>query len=171
MSELNPANEPQKTVAEMKRVPMTVPMRKLEVNELPGYHLYWMRGTPKRLEQAARAGYEFVTEDEVRLNSTDLGGDTTAGGNTDMGTKVSTAIGDDVGLDGQPIRLYLMKIREEWWKEGQKILAERSEKTADAFRRGIVGYDMPGAGDVSNRYVKGKIPDLFNPNKRRPVSG
>ena len=171
MSEqMNPANEPQKTVAERKRVPMSVPMRKLEVNELPGYHLHWIKGTPQRLAQAQNAGYEFVLEEEVQVNNLDLGGDASIRGNTDLGTRVSTAAGDDVGGDGQPVRLYLMKIKEEWWQESQQVLADRSEKIADAFRSGLTGADKDKPGDSQRRYVKGKVPDLFNPNKRRPVS-
>lgn len=162
---LNPANEPGKTDAERKRTPMTLPMRKLEVSEIAGYHLYWMRGSPQRLAQAERAGYEFVTEDDVKLNNLDLGGDAAVSGNTDMGSKVSTVTGDDL-VEGQPMRLYLMKIREEWWQEGQKILEDRSEKIADSFRRGLIGHDQPGAGDTSNRYTKGKVPDLFKLKRR-----
>ena len=168
--ELNPANEPGKTAEERKRIPMTVPMQKLEVSSIPGYHMHWMRGTADRVAQAQRAGYEFVTEAEVSLNNPDLAGFVADSGNTDMGSRVSIVSGGDVGQDGQPVRLYLMKIKEEWWQEGQKILSDRSEKTAEAFRAGMVGASASGAGDTSHRYVKGKIPDLFNPNKRRPVS-
>lgn len=167
--QVNPANEPGTTPAERKRIPMTVPMQKLEVSEIPGYHLHWMRGTAGRLAQALRAGYEYVTEDEVTMNNLDLAGDLSKGGSTDMGSKVSVTTGDDAGHDGQPVRLYLMKIREEWWQESQKVVATRSEGIADTFRRGMIGADAGSAADAASRYTKGKLPDLFNPNKRKLV--
>lgn len=168
--ELNPASSVDVDLAERKRIPMTLPQQKLEVAEIPGYVLYWMRGTPSRIAQAQRAGYEFVSEDEVSLNNVSLGSDPVQSGNTDMGSRVSVVSGDEVGRDGQPVRLILMKIKKEWWDEGQKVLADRSEKTAAAFRSGLVGQDTATGHtlDFSNRYMKGKIPDLFKPKIRRP---
>ncbi len=164
----NPASSVDGDVSERKRIPMTLPMQKLEVQEIPGYVLYWMRGTPSRIAQAQRAGYEFVNEDEVSLNNTSLGGDTLKSGNTDMGSRVSVVTGDEVGRDGQPVRLVLMKIKKEYWDEGQKVLLERSEKTAAAFRSGLVGADTAGATmDFTNRYMKGRVPDLFKAKVRK----
>ena len=33
-----------------------------DLPEIPGYHLHWMRGTPSRISQALRAGYEWDSE-------------------------------------------------------------------------------------------------------------
>lgn len=167
---LSPATSTDESPADREIVPMTLPMQKLEVQDIPGYVLYWMRGTATRIAQAQRAGYEFVSEDEVRLNNVTLGGDARADGNTDMGTRVSVVTGDEVGRDGQPVRLILMKIKKEWWDKAQKVLADRSEKTAAAFRSGLVGQESPAGMtmDFSNRYMKGKVPDLFKSKTRRP---
>lgn len=165
----NPASEAGEDIGERKRVPMTLPMQKLEVTEIPGYVLYWMRGTSSRIAQAQRAGYEFVNEEEVSLNNTSLGGDALKSGSTDMGSRVSVVTGDEVGRDGQPVRLVLMKIKKEYYEEGQKVLLERSEKTAAAFRSGLVGAEQAGATmDFTNRYMKGKVPDLFRAKTRKP---
>lgn len=164
----NPASTADPDLEARKIVPMTVPVQRLEVQEIPGYVLYWMRGTPDRIAQAQRAGYDFVSEDEVTLNNRDLGGDATVSGSTDMGSRVSVIAGG-MGDDGQPVRLILMKIKKEHWDIGQKVLADRSEKTAAAFRAGLVGQDTAGATmDFSNRYMKGKVPDLFRAKTRRP---
>lgn len=175
-AKLNPANALGRPAEDRKRVPMTFPVLKLEVPEIPGYHLHWMEGTAQRLTQAEKAGYEFVDESEVQVNETRLGGDASKSGNTDLGTRVSTVAGKEVGGDGQPIRLYLMKQRQEWYEEDQKILEKRNTSIAEtltaSFRRGVVGGPAAGetSEDVGQRYVnpvRTKIPDLFTPKKRR----
>lgn len=175
-AKLNPANPVGRLLGERKRVPMTMPVLKLEVPEIPGYHLHWMEGTAQRLMQAERAGYEHVDEEEVQVNETRLGGDATKSGNTDLGSRVSVVAGKEVGGDGQPIRLYLMKQKQEWYEEDQKILEKRNTSIADtltaSFRRGVVGGQAEGetSEDVTRRYVnpvRTKIPDLFTPKKRR----
>lgn len=172
----NPSNPQGKPAAERKRVPMTLPVLKLEVPDIPGFHLHWMRGDAGRLVQAERAGYEFVDESEVDINNTSLGGDAAKSGNTDLGSRVSVIAGDETGGDGQPVRLYLMKQRLDWYEEDQKILEARNASIADtltaSFRQGTVGGKADGetSEDLQNRYVnksRTKIPDLFTAKKRR----
>lgn len=171
----SPANvgEP---VATRKRIPMTLPVRKLAVPEIPGFHLHWMMGRPDRIAQAQQAGYEFVDESEVSVNNLDLGGDATRSGSTDLGTRVSIVARGETGVDGQPVRLYLMKQKQEWHEEDQKLLQDRNDSIADtfteSFRSGTVGGRAPGEkdSDVESRYVnkkRSRIPDFFNRNKRR----
>ena len=102
----------------------------------------------------------------MELNNFDLGGDTVTSGNTDMGSGVSVVSGEDVGPGQQPNRLVLMKIREEWWEESQKILEDRNDQIAEAIRGGAVGANSPGARptDASQRYTRG-TENLFT--KRR----
>lgn len=173
MQKQNPAQAPGKTVAERVRVPMTSPMRKLEVAELPGWWLQWIRGTPERLQQARRAGFDHVRETELDVNNLDVGGDAKTSGNTDMGSIVSTGDGSgETGNDGQPIRLYLMKQRKEHHDEDMAIQQRRNDSVVDSltvnFRSGTVGVGAAEAPaetpeDVKNRYVgtQTKIPDLF----------
>lgn len=95
------------------------------------------------------------------LNSRDLGGDASHDGNTDMGSRVSVVAGGEVSHDGQPVRLVLMKVKKEYWDQAQKVLQDRSEKTAAALRAGLIGAERDAPGDSQHRYVKGKVPDLF----------
>jgi hypothetical protein len=161
ISEGNPANTPGKDEAERKRVPMSVPMRKLEAPEIPGYHCHWMRGTKARIAQAARAGYEFVSEDELAaaggLNSMDLGGFGIATG-SDMGTRVSLVSGEEFGPDGQAERLYLMKLKEGWWRESQAVSEERNEQVAASIRGGrFRAQEDKTPGDLSYGGPEGPV--------------
>ena len=45
----NPANANGQASMDRKRIPMNVPIQKLEVPEIPGYRLYWFRAEPGRL--------------------------------------------------------------------------------------------------------------------------
>lgn len=164
-------------------IPMTLPQQRLAVPPIPGYHTHWMMNTPERVATALRAGYEFVTSEEVNLNNFDLGGDAKTDGNTDMGTRVTvlaSSYGDgSIGRDGQPARLILMKQREELYRKHQKHLENRNDGIADAltssFKQGTVGGRAEGetSEDMGKRYVgnRGKIPDLFNRHKLRRTSG
>lgn len=167
---MNPANAINKPAAERKRIPMSVPQRKLEAPEIPGYVCYWMLGTPSRLQQAERAGYEFVDEKEVMINSTTLGNAADISGSTDMGSRVSIGAGEQVGTDGQPVRLYLMKIRKDWYAESQAIAEQRNDSIADALRGGKLGSEKDARGDTAMRYIdpsRTKIPDLFTPKRNK----
>lgn len=174
----NPGNIPAPTQAERRRIPMTTPLRKLEVPMIPGYHTQWIRGTKERLNQALNAGYEFVQEYEVQMHNMDLGGDAKHDGNSDLGTRVSTS--DKSGeLDGgQAINLYLMKQRKEYYDEDKGILQARNDSVVDT----LVGHLQEGAKfggregapapaetpeDARQRYVgKGtKIPEFL---RRKP---
>ena len=164
MEKLNPANR--SGGAERKRIPMSVPVQKLSVPDIPGYHLHWFQGTPERLERALEGGYEFVDEIETSVPDAGLGGTSTRTGNTDLGTRVSIVAGKEVGADGQPIRLVLMKIKQEWYEEDQKLVEERNQATIDSL---LGGTQNAGGHDSSHRYVDRErtvIPDFF---KRKVV--
>src|ERR1700676_276687 len=84
----NPANatvEPKRN--RKNRIPMSVPMRKLEVPEISGYHLHWIKES--NIPRALQACYEFVDYDEVPVNQRGVGTDTEMSGNTDLGSRVS----------------------------------------------------------------------------------
>lgn len=163
----NPANLPAKT--DRTRVPMSVPMQKLQVPDKPGWHRHWMLGTPSRISQALRAGYRFVDAEDADVLSHGLADGAGAHGSTDMGSRVSVVAGADVGQDGQEQRLYLMEIPEELWQEDQKLLEARNEQIAASLRGGQdVGANPNG---TENRYIpeahrKG-VANLFTPKTRR----
>ncbi len=175
-SKLNPASERQ-DVSERKRIPMSLPQMSLAVPDLPGYYLYWMLGTPQRIQQALNAGYRHVTNEEIQLNNFDLGGDALKTGNTDMGDYVSVLASTGSGNyveGGQALRLYLMKQKWEHHQEDLGLLEARNDRIADqltsSFVKGQVGGVAPGetSADFSLRRVDPKrsaIPDLF---KRKP---
>jgi len=168
MKELtNPANSTVKK-AERQRIPMSVPVAKLETPEIPGYHLHWFRNNPQRIQQAQRAGYEFVADSEIHIAYTGLGNDSAVSGNTDLGSHV-TAIAGGVEENGEPAKLVLMKLKEEHWKEDQKAMTARSDSVVDTLASGLTGAaSAADAGDVRNvpnvRYVgksRTALPDMF----------
>jgi len=171
MKELNnAATRPGATNPERKRIPMSVPVQRLEAPSIPGYHLHWFNGTEERLARAQAAGYEFVNADEVKVNSVGLGNESTQSGNTDLGSQVSVVAGSEIGRDGQPMRMILMKIKQEWYEEDQKLVDARSAQVANALTGGMLGSEKDAAGDSRQRYLdkaRTALPDLFNPNKRR----
>ena len=155
---------------ERERIPMSLPMQKLAVPEMEGYHLHWMLGTQSRLSQALRAGYEFVDETEVDIVGTGLADDLSKSGNTDMGTRISVSAGADVGADGSEQRLYLMKLKIEWWNEDQAKLENRNEQVAAAIRGGQHTGDANPNG-LDNRYIpdahKKNNANILTPKNRR----
>ena len=162
MSEIKPINPSNRSAApERKRIPMSVPVQKLSVPDLPGYHLHWFTGSPERLGRALEGGYEFVEETETSTNDVGLGGTSTRTGNTDMGSRVSVVAGSEIGRDGQPVRLVLMKIKQEWYEEDQKLVEQRNDQVINSL---LGGTQAAGGNDASNRYVdrdRTKIPDFF----------
>jgi hypothetical protein len=174
MAKSNVSNE-QGTLEEspsFKRIPMTSPTRKLEVPEMPGFKMYWFRGEPGRLQRALRAGYEFVKPEEVDVFSHDLAGNLDLPGHADMGDRVSVAAQDGADDNGQFLRLYLMKIKLEWWtKDQEQYEAEKIDPIVKSLNAGNIGVgEAPGEmpGDADQRYQKKhSIPEMF---KRKPDS-
>lgn len=132
-----------------RRIPLSVPRRKLEVQEIPGFVQYWCLESdiPAFLE----AGYDFVSSDEVSLNQQGQANSADESGNTDLGSRVSV-LGNKANEQGKPERLVLMKIREEWWQEDRKILDDRNAAVVNAiFGPGQIPTE---GGDHSQSYVK-----------------
>ena len=173
---LNPSNE-RGTLAgskDFKRIPMTSPTRKLEVPEIPGYRMYWFRGEPGRLQRAQRAGYEFVKPEEIEIYNQDLAGDLNSPGHTDLGDRVSVAAQDGAAENGQYLRLYLMKIKQEWYNADQEQYErEKIDPIVNSIGIGSIGAGEGGEqpGDVPLRYRKpNTVPDMFK-KKSNPVRG
>jgi hypothetical protein len=156
----NPSNAPEKKVKDKTRIPMSVPQLRLAVPEIPGYHLHWMLGTPARLAQAQKAGYTFVEDDEADVNNFDLGGDASASGNSDMGSRVSLVAGGDTGADGEATRLYLMKLPESDWESDQAKLAVLNDEVAANLR----GDNQIEEGYIPNSHKK-NVAELFRKKK------
>lgn len=168
---LNPANPTslisQFESGERKRIPMTLPKAKLSAPDIPGYHLHWFadRQGGARIMQALQAGYEFVNGDEVGPQDFGLGNDVSKNGNTDLGSRISIVGGK--GDTGGAERLYLMKIKQEWWEEDQKGLTDRNDQIMNTIKRTGIKADGESATDASRRYVK--TADLRT-NNRKSIS-
>jgi hypothetical protein len=139
---------------ERRRVSMSVPSMKMSVPPIPGYVCYWFNDDEGRVEKALRSSYQFVETDEVALHDFSLAGDSTKTGNQDLGSRVSMLVGTT--RHGQPMRAYLMKIREEIWRIDQKLGQERNDQVAAALKSGRLGAQSataPADADFSNTYV------------------
>lgn len=164
-SQANPA-APSKDPIERTRIPMSVPQQKLAVPDIPGFHLHWMLGTQERLNQALKAGYQFVDQGEVEVNNRGLADSSTDDGSTDLGSRVTVVAGGDTSSDGQPVSLVLMKLRLEWWNDDQKKLEEKSDQLAASLRS---GKPLPGdTGATEHRYVDPNRTrtNMFTPKRR-----
>lgn len=141
---------------ERTRNPLGAPRQQLSTNDIPGYKTHWFRGTEQRLQAALDGGYEFVQKQEVRgRNSHILGGATETDGNTDMGSRVSHISGETLDAQGQPERLYLMKIRQEWFNEDQEMKEERNQALLRALKKGSIGAEKDeSSSDTAARYAK-----------------
>lgn len=150
----NPANqggvaaEPRRR----KRIPLSIPRRKLEVDPIPGFVLYWFKES--NIPIAMDAGYEFVDRGEVRLMEVNQANPSDSDGSTDLGSRVSV-VGDAVGQRGVPERLVLMKIREEFWREDRQILDNENAKIIQSIFGGKIMASE--TGDHSQSYVNTAI--------------
>ncbi len=131
-----------------RRVSLSIPTRKLEAPEIPGYHCYWF--LRENVERAIEGGYEHVTRDEVQLNQNNISASSGLSGNQSLGNTVEVVTAAGAG----PTALVLMKTRKEWFDEDQKILADRNMATIQAiFRKEALPDAGPGA-DTAQRYVR-----------------
>jgi hypothetical protein len=159
----NPANLTQESKGNRKaRVPMSVAMRKLEVPEIAGYHLHWIKES--NIPRALAAYYEFVEDREVPINQRNPGMDTEQSGNTDLGSRVSIAAG--IGGDNKPERLYLMKLSEEYWLEDRAKIDDRNASMMGQIFRGekILDKDEVAKDVKETRYV-----DMERTRERRAL--
>lgn len=159
----NPANLPSVRVTDETRIPLTLPRLQLEVPEIPGHVCYWFVDRPGRINRALQGGYEFVDPAEVAVNNFSLGDDNIKSGNSDLGTRVSVHGG--VSESGGAERLYLMKIKKEWWEKDQATIADRNEQVAAALRGGRIAAEQDAPGDSQHRYVRSNT-NLFTKKRR-----
>lgn len=146
----NPANIPETSVTEETRVPMGAPDMKLAVPEIEGFHLHWFADRPGRIPRAVAGGYEFVTPEEVKIRNFGFASDLLQTGNTDLGSRVSVHGGTDER--GAAERLYLMKIRNDWYARDMALREEKADNTVAALRAGRIGAERDS--NANRRYVK-----------------
>ena len=142
---------PKQKTPERKRIPMSVALRKLEVPELPGYHLHWF--LESRVPRAIQGGYTLVQDGEVPINQRSVGTDSLISGNGDLGGGVKIVGGTAEG--GGAEYLVLMKIPQEWFDEDQAALRNRHNDTIGSIFKGeeILGSEKDAEEDEGTRYV------------------
>lgn len=116
---------------------------KLSVNyTIPGYHLHVLTDDGSRIHEALEAGYEFVTPEEIGGVSENV-----TSRNGDLGNRVRFLVNPRTG-EGSAKFGYLMKQREEWYKEDQAALAAKNNLIDNTIRKGKI------TGDNPNFYVR-----------------
>lgn len=117
-----------------KRRPFGIPQSKLSVDKtLDGYHYRWINDEPGRIAQALAGAYVFVEPEEV--------------GREPNGENKVWEIGG-TNKDGSVMRVYLMRIAEEFYQEDRQSHNEYLDNIDEAIRGGRVNQQ---ASD--NRYV------------------
>ena len=145
-----------------KRIPLSTAIRRMEVQPIPGYYLYWFKDS--NVPAALDAGYEFCQKDDAYVNQLGLANDKMASGSTDLGTRVSIIGSLTSGPDGGAERAYLMKLRQEWRDEDRKAIDDRNANILSYIFKGekIVAPDGTLRDKGIHEYVRTA---LFN----RPV--
>lgn len=149
----NPANPQLQRVTAETRIPMGGPEQQLAVPDIEGYVLHWFLDSPGRIPRALAAGWEFVEHGELKLNNRSLTSDPGGDGNSDMGTRVSV-YGAPGERGGETRRLYLMKIKKEWYEADMQARQKETDAVVDALKRGRVGIAEEVENDGSHRYSK-----------------
>lgn len=150
----NPAQDPiQAKRDKSSRIPMSIPQLKLEVPEIPGWHLYW--AVESNLPRFFQGGYELVYDHEIHVNAVGIGSQHSISGNMDLGTKVSIAAG--VKENGDTEYLVLVKIEEQYYREDQGKIEALNRRILKAIFKERKPIDQGGQGnnpgDTQQRYV------------------
>lgn len=152
---------------ERKRIPMSVPRQKLQVADIPGYHLHW--AAESRIPSYLQAGYEFADDQEVQLNQQSVADDSTISGNQSLDSRVKIVGG--VGADGRTEYLVLMKQRLEFYNEDCRALERRNAQVLEGIFRGeqILGSENMKPEDRVQAYVKTEMTHMMKPLFQRGV--
>ena len=168
-----PANRPEVEIVKsdrgaFRRIPMSVPRRKMAVPDIPGYHSHWF--LEENVPVAKQGGYDFVKIDEVPVNQFGVATDTSISGSADLGTNICI-VGNRYGANGKPVMQYLMKIKEDWWREDQRLLEERNLVTLRAIfkEEKIAGSDQASGQDRGLSYVDRDRTGIQKPLFQRPA--
>ena len=128
-----------------ERIPFGQARMQLASTGIPGYHLHWINDwhqtMPDRINQALRAGYQFVSQQEVDVSPG------LASFSADLSDRVSRIVGSRP--DGAPITAYMMKIPLEFYEEHQAAVTDRAAKVEQAIKRG----NIKGKVGEDGRYI------------------
>lgn len=123
-----------------QRRPLGSPDLKLQTSQRKGYVRRWVNDAPGRVQNALDGGYEFV-KDNTHIGSG------TESKDSDLGSNVSQIVGKDES--GQPLRSYLMEIKESWYNEDQVEKSKKIDEVDDAIRNGNIN----GSTGQDGRYI------------------
>ena len=127
-----------------ERVPFSANRTRLAVKlKEEGFQHRWFNDQDDRIQRAIDAGYEFVKPEEIGR----VGDKEVHGGNSDLNSKVSKVVCRTA--ENQPIRAFLLKIRNEWFREDQLKKEETNKLVDQAVRAG-----RAGGTSVENQYGK-----------------
>jgi len=147
---------------------MSVPSQKLEVPEIPGYHLHWF--LEKNVPRALQAAYEFVEDHEVPVNQRGVATSGEVSGSADLGARIRVLSG--VSELSHPEYLVLMKLREEYWLEDRAEIDKAHAAKMSGIFRGEEIVNPTGAeqkgNDASLRYASATVTGgVFNRPTRK----
>jgi uncharacterized membrane protein len=77
-----------------KRIPMSVPTRRLETTPIDGFYQHWIKS--ENLPQAYAAHYVHVLQDEVQINSRNVSVDSAVGATADLSDRVCVQYGGEI---------------------------------------------------------------------------
>lgn len=161
--EKNPADSPEARMIRERgpRMSLNAPTRRLEVPPLPGYNLHWF--LERNIPKALAGWYEFVTPEEVPTVDRSIGGRTQGNTSEDLGgSRVAQIAG--MNEQGQPEQLILMKIREEWFFQEQRKIAERNLAIIQMIfhKKAPIMAPEESQADYGLRYTKEAVIDMSN---------
>lgn len=140
--------------APRKRIPFGVARTKLDVPYKPeGFHLHWVNDAAGRVYAAQQGGYEFVSPQEVGLETTTEGED-----------KVKILVGKTD--NNQPLFAYLMKIKQDWYDEDQTAINEKQDMFDEAIKRGTAGKNELGVAGYTPRGVNNSVSNTLSRHRK-----
>lgn len=113
--------------------------QKLYASPIPGWKLHWASELDGMLESRLGSGWDFVTQAEQAHNPL----------NTDSGGKVSVIGGSKPS--GEPYRMYLLKIPEEWYLQQKKREQQQLDKVNQTIHRGSLNNGIPAGKQYTPR--------------------
>ncbi len=138
--------EPEKVVEKKlgrkERIPFGTARQKLSVAGKEGKVRRWVNDIGGRCQLAENGGYEFVTDDGLKIGDTDIGS-----GNQSLDSRVSRIVGTQA--DGSPLTAFLMEIDEEFYKADQ----DEKQKKLDLIDDQILHGNIEGRVGHDGRYI------------------
>lgn len=113
------------------RVPLGVARPKLTVPERKGYVRRWVNDVEGRLQMAEQGGYQFVENQSFQVGGPDVSNE-----NRDLGSRKSYVVDKSTGM-----KAYLMEIKEEYFREDQRIKMREVDEIDAAIKRGTLHDD------------------------------